>query len=384
MADLAAGLVARGHRVKVLTSARGYEDARRRYERHDRRDGVEIRRLGWGSLGKRWLGVRVLGQLWFLVQCLVRGLTAGRVDVVLITTSPPMVGLAAMPLAAAKRSALACWVMDVNPDQIVAQGELGPHSFLVRGLEWLNRRLLRRCDQVIALDRFMARRLEAKVNLDRRLSIVPPWPHEKEITPVVHEENPFRSEHGLVGKLVLMYSGNHSPANPLATVIEAAVRLADREDVAFLFVGGGLAKGDVERAIAEHRLRNVTSLPYQPFERLRYSLSAADVHLVTMGEDMVGCIHPCKVYGAMAAARPILYVGPEESHIGEIVVPEGIGWRVSHGDVDGFVRLVEGLAAGDRDELRARGELARSVLDRRFGRTELLGQLCARLESGGS
>jgi hypothetical protein len=33
---------------------------------------------------------------------------------------------------------------------------------------------------------------------------------------------------------------------------------------------------------------------------------------------MVGIIHPCKIYGAMAAAKPILYFGPQPSHITDL------------------------------------------------------------------
>ena len=34
---------------------------------------------------------------------------------------------------------------------------------------------------------------------------------------------------------------------------------------------------------------------------------------------MVGIIHPCKIYGAMAAARPILFLGPNPSHISDLL-----------------------------------------------------------------
>src|SRR5204863_7909491 len=111
-----------------------------------------------------------------------------------------------------------------------------------------------------------------------------------------------------------MYSGNHSPSNPLATLLHAAVHFKDDPTLRFLFVGGGLGKKEVEAVIAEHQLMNALSLPYQPLADLRYSLSAADIHVVSLGLDMVGIIHPCKIYGAMAVAKPTLSFGPRPSH----------------------------------------------------------------------
>src|SRR2546426_11939478 len=108
-----------------------------------------------------------------------------------------------------------------------------------------------------------------------------------------------------------MYSGNHGPNNPFSTVLHAAARLQDEPGLVFMFTGGGVGKPEVEAA----GLLNVRSLPYQPLEMLRYSLSAGDVHLVTMGEEVVGIVHPCKVYGAMAVARPVILLGPTDSHI---------------------------------------------------------------------
>ena len=74
----------------------------------------------------------------------------------------------------------------------------------------------------------------------------------------------------------------------------------------FLFIGGGNGKKQIDDFIEREHVENVRTLPYQPLDQIKYSLSAADVHLVAMGSEMVGIVHPCKVYGAMAVARPIL------------------------------------------------------------------------------
>jgi hypothetical protein len=53
--------------------------------------------------------------------------------------------------------------MDINPDQSIILGAFGPRHPLVLALDWLNRRILKRADSVMALDRFMAARMIAKL-----------------------------------------------------------------------------------------------------------------------------------------------------------------------------------------------------------------------------
>jgi hypothetical protein len=194
------------------------------------------------------------------------------------------------------------------------------------------------------------------------------------------DRNPFRAAHRLSDKTVIMYSGNHSPANPLRTLLDAAVRFKDDDAVRFLFVGGGLVKKDVEATIRDHGLTNVVSLPYQPLDALGNSLGAADVHVVSLGDNMVGIIHPCKVYGAMAVGRPILFLGPRPSHVSDLLDAHPIGWQVSHGDVDQTVRTIETIRRTPAPALAEMGQIARRVLHAEMGQAILCRRICDHLE----
>ena len=117
--------------------------------------------------------------------------------------------------------------------------------------------------------------------------------------------------------------------------------------------------------------------------RLKYSLAAADVHVVTLGNLMAGIVHPCKVYGAMAAGRPVLFFGPAESHVADLLGEE-IGWQVEHGDVDGAVRVLRGLLDGEPGDLDRRGGRARRIVQERLTRDALCGRLCDAVEGRGT
>lgn len=383
MHDAAVELASRGMEVVVFTAARGYEDPGQRFPRRERRDGVEIRRLPLSSFGKTSIAVRLVGGILFTLQCAVRGLFTPRLTHLLVSTSPPMCSFAAVVIGWIRRRVrITFWVMDLNPDQMVAMGKLTERSLMVKAFDWLNRRILKRADAVVAMDRFMADRLQRKTDVGRRMVVAPPWPHEDHIDPVAHEDNPFREEHGLVGKKVVMYSGNLSPASPVTTILDAARQLEELDDLLFLFIGGGLVKKQIDDLIAREKPPNIRALPYQPIEGLRYSLGAADVHLVSVGNEIVGICHPCKVYGAMAVSRPILSVGPMPCHVSDIVAGEDVGWMIEHGDVDGAVAALREIHAASPEALLERGVRARQIVDQQFTKERLCGAFCDVVQNG--
>jgi len=382
MADAAAELARRGWRVRVLCSARGYDDPRRRYPARETVDGVDVRRLPLASFGKRSMALRLLGALCFLAQATVRGLFVRDLAAVFVTTSPPMASVAALVVGALRRVPIKYWVMDLNPDQMVELRRIGAHSLPARAFDLLNRLILDRAGDVVALDRFMAGRLQRKRDIGARLTVLPPWPPEDADAEIPHAENPFRDEHRLDGRFVVMYSGNHALSMPLDALLGAAQRLADEPRLTFLFVGGGAGKRAVEEAIQGGTGGDVRSLPYEPLARVRFSLSAADLHVVVVGEPLVGVVHPCKIYGAMAVGRPILLIGPEASPAAEIVREHGIGWRVSPHDAEGAAATLRAILALPEETLAAMGRRAREVSLRRYSKRVLCTRLCDVVERG--
>jgi glycosyltransferase involved in cell wall biosynthesis len=259
-------------------------------------------------------------------------------------------------------------------------------------MDWLNRRILKRAHSVIALDRFMKDRLVAKLPNEsaiiEKMTVLPPWPMGQHAEAVAHADNHFRQEQGWTDKFVVMFSGNHSWVHPLGTILDAAERLADDPRFVFVFIGGGKGKAEVDERVARlavgscsssETTSNLTSLPYQPLERIRYSLSAADLHLVSLGDTMSGIVHPCKVYGALAMGRPVLALGPEESYLRDILSGDQLGWSIAHGDVDAAVDALKAAADLSEAERAAMGERARLVVAQKFSREHLIRQFIAAL-----
>jgi glycosyltransferase involved in cell wall biosynthesis len=186
--------------------------------------------------------------------------------------------------------------------------------------------------RTIVLDRFMKERVVAKGCDAARVAIVPPWSHDDHVQYLAAGREAFRRKHDLADKFVVMYSGNHSPCHPLDTLVAAARALAGRSEIVFCFIGGGSEHVKVR----QYGLKNVKCLPYQPLDELSNSLSAADLHVVVMGDEFVGIVHPCKIYNIMSVGTPTLYIGPTPSHVTDIASrQQGRFFITNHGDVEG-------------------------------------------------
>ncbi len=394
VADAAAEMARRGYRVIVYASARGYDDPSKRYPAREMLHGVDVRRLPLSSFGKSSIAVRLLAQCIFLIQAMVRGLFTRGLCGIMVSTSPPFCGVAGAVIGLLRRVPVKYWLMDLNPDQMVAMKVIGERSLPARVFDLFNRIILRRASDIVMLDRFMLERVERKgVPVKHKTAVMPPWPHEDELEAIAHAENPFRTKHGLNDavagggrRFVVMYSGNHSPANPLRTLLDAAERLKGDPRLVVYCIGGGGGKKEVDERIAtaakEGQPTNIVSLPYQPLDQIKYSLSAADVHVVSIGDAVVGIVHPCKVYGAMAVSRPILLLGPDPCHVSDLIDAHKVGWRVRHGDVDGAERVLREMIETPEADLAAMGRRAAGVVREQLSKAALCGRFCDVLERG--
>jgi glycosyltransferase involved in cell wall biosynthesis len=209
--------------------------------------------------------------------------------------------------------------MDLHPDAEVAAGMLAENGRPAQLLHALNNTGYRNAEFVVDLGRHMKQRLRDKGLSDDQLHTIPVWGVEEEVAPLPHAENPLRSELGLDDKFVVMYSGNAGRAHRFEEVLAMMERLDGHPDIEFVFVGEGPQKERIETFADTHALSNFRYLPYFPRERLKHSLPMADVHLMTLREEMAGIAVPGKLYGIMAAGRPALMVGPEASESAETI-----------------------------------------------------------------
>jgi len=382
LTDLAEDLVERGHAVQVISSRRGYENPSVRYEKEEVHKGVRIRRIWQTGFGKKSVLGRVLDFLSFnsVLALKLIGIRAREYDLLIGLTVPPLISFSGILAARAKGMKYFYWAMDLQPELSIATGYLKPGSIAANALSSLGNFIYKRADRVLVLDSYMAEHIVRRGAERSRIAVVPVWPVMEKVFEGARLENPFRREHGIGDKIVVMYSGNHSVVHPLDTVLQAALRLKEDPRFLFLFVGGGVRKLDVKRFKGDHGLDNIRQLPYQDRDKIHFSLGAGDLHLVILGERCTGYTHPNKVYGAMFIGRPILYIGPRPSHITDILDSRPGNIQVEHGQTDRLVRELHAFASAGEEGWKRIGSENREHARSCFSREKLVGRIIEIIE----
>jgi colanic acid biosynthesis glycosyl transferase WcaI len=318
--DLAFHLASRGWQVTVVTSGQRYDDAKARLPRTEVERGVRIVRVWSTRFGRARLVGRALDYLTFYLDAFFAIRRHGRGAVVVAMTDPPLLSVVAG--MAAKQTVN--WVQDLFPEVAEGLGIRAPRV-LRRLRDWS----LRRAQVNVVLGERMAARVPKSV-------VIHNWA-DALLRPVPRVENAFRRDLAVGESFVAGYSGNLGRAHEFDTILGAMQRLPD---IRFLIVGGG-ARLD---AVKSEAGANATFLPYQPREMLSESLSAADVHLVSLQPQLEGLIVPSKFYGALAVGRPVIFIGARDGEIASIIDEHQCGLVVAPGDVEGLTRAIRTLA----------------------------------------
>ncbi len=249
-------------------------------------------------------------------------------------TTPPLISFLGVWISKVKKWKFYYWCMDLQPELSIQSGLMKKDSLVAKLFTWIGDYIFHRADKIIALDRFMKEHIIERGAKEEQVAIVPVWPVMQQVYEGKWLDNPFRIANNFSDKMVVMYSGNHSYVHPLDTLLECARICKEKKNILFVFVGEGYRKKEVIKFKEENKLDTIISLPYQPRNNIHNSLGSSDFQVVIIGDGQVGYTHPNKIYGALFIGKPFIYIGPNESHIGDIITecPDNIS--VEHGQAE--------------------------------------------------
>ncbi len=323
------------------------------------RNGVRIVRVRSTAFDRRRFVPRGINYATYFIQSLRHALSARKPDVVLAMTDPPFIGDVAWIVARRFRVPFAVISQDVFPEIAVELKRLESPA-LVAVLRLLVNFYLRRADRVVAIGETMRRRLEEKGARPERIRVIPNWTDTEKISPRP-KDNDWSREHGLADRFVVMHSGNIGHAQNLDALIRSATFLRDLERLSIVIIGGGARQGELVELAQRLEADAVQFLPYQPRDVLPLSLSAADLHVVGLEKGLSGFVVPSRLYGVLAAGRPVIVAADRDSETAEVVESSGAGIVLPPGRPELLAAAIRRAHDGELD-LEEMGHRARAYV----------------------
>jgi colanic acid biosynthesis glycosyl transferase WcaI len=354
--------LAQKHNVTVICGRPSYDPTERRSWRiwqTEQLNGARVIRVGSTDYPRTQMARRVFNYLSYVVLSVPRALFVA-CDVVLAMTDPPFEGIVGAFVAMLKRKPFVYNIRDMYPDMAIA-GSIVKPGLMARVWEKLHRWALRRASRVVVLGEDMKSRIAAKgVSLDR-IDIVRDGVETASSSTAAPE---FDTEVILAirgdFRFALLHAGNLGFYGAWETLLIAARELQN-EGVGLVFVGDGAQRSRLQELASN--TPNVRFLPFFPSSKVSSVLAAADAHVITIKRGLEGVVVPSKMYGILAAGRPVLAVAPKETDAATLGAREDFGCFADPDRPEEVVAAVRTLLS-DPSRLAQMGAAARSAASR--------------------
>jgi glycosyltransferase involved in cell wall biosynthesis len=359
MAETVVHALARENEVTILCGRPSYDPAERRawrFFQSEEKQNVRIVRVGSSDFPRFNMKKRVLNYLTYTALVIPRALFTP-CDAVLAMTDPPFQGIIGALVALLKRKPYFYNIRDMYPDMAVGGSILAP-GLLARVWEKLHRWALRRASKVIVLGEDMRNRIVAKGVRAAQIGIVRDG--TEIISSSAPQDLPARLDNEVIRTIrgdfqfVLLHAGNIGFYGAWETLITAARQLVGC-GIGLVFVGEGAQRAQLETAA--NGVSNIRFLSFFPSSKIPSVLAAADAHLITVRRGLEGVVVPSKMYGILAAGKPIVAVAPQETDAVALGEKMGFGVGADPDRPDQLASVIRELA-GDPARIARMGQAA--------------------------
>ncbi|NET50466.1 MAG: glycosyltransferase family 4 protein [Merismopedia sp. SIO2A8] len=375
--ELAKQLAQQELKIDVFTGQPGYAFKQNAAPAREYSDGVLIRRSRMSHIwlqrirGKAASGVIfcLRSFVYLFKTCFLR--LRRQYDVVLVTTAPPFMPIVAYLAYRLLGIPYVCVLYDLYPDIATQLGVIPPNHWITRLWHRLNQSIWTSAQQIIVLSDSMKERVIANCpDLPAsNISVIHSWADPNHIQPRPKHSNWFAREHELVHRFTVLYSGNMGRCHDIETIVDA-MQYLKHEPIQFVFIGGGAKQPMLEKQVATLGLANVRFLPYQSKEDLPFSLTACDLALVSVSEEMGELVAPSKLYSALASGRPIAAICSPNSYLNPLIATAGCGATFANGQGKKLADYIAYLNS-DRTMAKRLGAAGRQYMETHFTPTKI-------------
>lgn len=372
LTELAEDLKEYDYKIKVYTGRPSYYKSIKKCSKKEIYQGINIYRVSATRFDKNIIIGRLCNFLSYFISVSFKLLFSKDRYPLLIVSNPPFLSVLGFIFKKIRNQKYICLVHDIYPNIAIKLGYLKKNSIIVKIWEKVNYQVLKEAEEIIVLGEYMAETLEKKyLPIDNiKIKIIHNWADEKIILPLKKEDNWFVKRYNLENKLVILYSGNIGLFQDLKTIIKAAERLKNYDDIIFLFIGDGGGLYKLKEMVKNYNLTNVKFLPYQLKKYLPFSLTSSDISIVTLEKGVEGLSVPCKIYGILASGRAVLGLVGENCEVSDIIANAECGLRMNQGDVETFVKKIKYIYENP-GILKTMGENSRKYFEKHFTRSQM-------------
>lgn len=240
------------------------------------------------------------------------------------------------------RNSYTLLIYDVFPDAISDFGLLSENSIVLKAWQKLNKRAYGKAFRIFTITQGMKKKIRKYSSSEASIEVIPLWTDNQFLKPMDKKENPFAKEHGLLDKFVILYSGNFGKAHHVDKLVDYASRI-NKKNLLFLIIGDGEVKYAIKKEIEKKRLKNCLLLPWQPVDRLPYSLAVADLAVVSLGKQAANIGMPSKFFSYLSVGAPILCLSPFGTELSEIVASHKVGKSFEPENEKDIIEFIEEL-----------------------------------------
>jgi glycosyltransferase involved in cell wall biosynthesis len=286
---------------------------------------------------------RLFTWLWATLQIVLIIKTKYRKSKLFIVSNPPFAPLITLLV----KNPYSVLIFDIFPDALVDSGILSEKACFVKWWKKVNKKVFKEAERIFTITQSMRQVLQNYAG-DREVELVPIWADNRFLKRIDPSDNPFIKRHNLQDKFIVLYSGNIGLAGQVDALLDIASEFR-RKDIVFVFIGEGAKKKWLELKVAEHKLKNVLILPWQPAKDLAYSLSSANIAVVGIDQKASRLAMPSKLLSYLSVGAPILCLASEDTDLAKFVLKNKIGGTFNSTQKIDVIKFIEWLMASPEE-----------------------------------
>ena len=344
----------------------------------EEQEGVGIQRIRYIQLGRASKLGRLINYFSFTASAFFHLFKLRKYKSVIVYSNPPILPFIAVLGNMLFGTQIVFVAYDVYPEVAYASNSLRPDSVIAKGMRWLNHLMYQRVSCVVALTDEMKAFLLAhrpELTADQVVTIAN-WAHEKKVeaTDEAYARFGYRP-----GQFIVSYFGNMGICQEMETLVSAVERMADNDEVRFLFIGHGNKKQAIAERFEKQRLKNVQMHDFLTGEAFEQAVAISSCCVVSLEKGLKGMCAPSKYYSYLQGGKAIVAVVEEGSYLSQEVEIEHIGYAVKISEVDDLVRAIQSMVE-DKSACVETGSRAARLYEEKYTLEIGLGKYCQIIE----